>query len=960
MRRRPFVLFILLVVLFLSAEGIARLATDWQWFANLGFLELFLRPTFIQIAVYAAVFVVVSAFVYFNLAALTRHLMTPRPQWELAQGRLALLFQRLPALGRRVQMVVAGGVGLLWALSFAGFWQQTMYFFAGQPTGVQEPLYRLDVSFYLFRLPFYQQIVGSLLSLAFLTLIAVALVYLLQGVVTWQQFRRSGFPRGSWGPLRHLNLLLGLVMLLLGLNAFLGRYQLLFSQRGAVFGAGFADVYLSQYVYLVLAVLGLLGFAVSLVGWKAPRYRLLASLLVMFMVISVGGSVAAAVVQTTVVSPNELTREYPFIEKHLEMTRRAYRLDQISEETWELAQEYQEAGENGSETEPEGAEAEGPGEADLDGAEAAVSGEGELAGIPAPELDPEVVANMRLMDYRPLRDVYREAQEYRRYYHFNDVDIARYTVDGEYHQVMLSAREMDVDRLPDEAQTPVNRHLKYTHGYGLAMSPVSEPTPGGLPRYHVQDMPLQDNLGLGIERPELYFGELTNDFVVVNTDVNEFHYPGQEDVEINYQADQGVNMNLANRLLFALREKSGLLLFSGEYSADSQILVRRNIQERAARIAPFLDYDQDPYLVVADGQLYWIMEAYTSSENYPYSRPFSETQNYLANPVKVVVDAYSGEVSFYLVQENEPFTRALDRAFPELFDDPEDLSPELRAQFRYAHPYFSAQVEMMKNYHMTDPVIFYNREDAWDTPTESYHGESIAMEPYYATLRLPGHDQAEFVLMMPYTPVARNNMVAWLGARNDGDNYGELVLYRFPAGSLVYGPQQIDARIDQQPEISQQFSLWDGQGSSVIRGNMLAIPLSSGVIYIEPVYLQAEDSPFPEMRRVIAAWGDQVVMEENLEAALAELGTRVGGEELQPEADPDREPEDVPDPEEEAPPERAEDLEAEFATIRELVDELLRLEEEAAEALQEGDWARYGELQEEMRERLQELDRKID
>lgn len=936
----------LLVVLFLSAEGVARLATDWQWFANLGFLELFLRPIMIQAAVFVLVFAVVAAFIYVNLSVLARNLMGPRVQVEPAPGRLAMLLQRLPGLGRWVKLLIAAAVGLFWTASFGGFWQQAVFFFAGQPTGVSEPLYQLDLSFYLFRLPFYQQIVGSLLSLSLFTLVGVALVYFVRGSVTWQQFRRSGFPRGSWGPLRHLNVLLGLLLLLLGLNAWLGRFQLLYSARGAVFGAGFTDVYVSQYFYLALAALGLLGFLVSVAGLKAPRYRLLAGCLVLFLAVSVAGVAVAEVVQAAVVSPNELTREYPFIEHHLEMTRQAYRLDQISEETWEL-----EAGlETAENREPDNPQ--DPGEA----------GEGVSEPDPRarPELAPEVVANMRLLDYRPLRDVYREAQEYRRYYHFNDVDIARYWVDGQYRQVMLSAREMDVDRLPGEAQTPVNRHLKYTHGYGLAMSPVGTLTPGGLPEYYVKDMPLQDNLGLGIERPELYFGELSNDFVLVNTDVNEFHTPGQEEVEISYEADQGIRMNLVNRFLFALREKSGLLLFSGEYSADSQILVRRNIQERAARIAPFLEYDQDPYLAVADGQLYWIMEAYATSRNFPYSRPFGESQNYIANPVKVVVNAYSGEVSFYLVEEDEPFTRALDRAFPGLFSDPEDLSPELREQFRYAHPYFSAQVEMMKNYHMTDPVIFYNREDAWDTPTESYHGENIAMEPYYTTLQLPGQDQPEFVLMMPYTPVARNNMVAWLGARNDGDRYGELVLYRFPAGRLVYGPQQIDARVDQQPEISEQLSLWDRQGSSVIRGNMLAIPLSAGVIYVEPLYLQAEDSPFPEMRRVIAAWGDRVVMEESLEEALAAFGTRVDGEELRPGEDPEARPEDRPDPDPEVSPEIIEDIEAEFATIRELVDELLRLEEEAAAALQEGDWARYGELQDEMRERLEELDRMID
>lgn len=513
---------------------------------------------------------------------------------------------------------------------------------------------------------------------------------------------------------------------------------------------------------------------------------------------------------------------------------------------------------------------------------------------------------------------------------------------------MLAAREMDVDRLPTGAQTAVNRHLKYTHGYGLAMSPVGDLTPDGLPRYFFQDMPVQDHLDMGLERPELYFGELTNDFVIVNSEETEFHYPGQEDVELIYEGESGINMHFMNRLLFALRKFNSFILFSGEFSSESQILFNRNIKERVERIAPFLRYDQDPYLAVADDRLYWIMDAYVETNQFPYSQPFEDSTNYIRNPVKVVIDAYSGTVDFYLIEDDEPFTQALDRAFPDLFSNLDELSKELRAQFRYPEDLFSAQAHILQNYHMENPVIFYNREDAWDIPTENYQNETITMEPYYATLNLGEEERPEFVLMIPYTPVERNNMISWLGARNDGENYGELVLFRFPSGEHIYGPQQIEFRIDQDPQISQQISLWDTRGSRVIRGNLLVIPLENGILYIEPLYLQAEASSFPEMRRVLSFWQGDLVMADTLDEALAMHG--VDPEELDLE-----DPDDIEDIEE------IEDLpDTDIAGLDQLSQEALDLYRQADEALRQGNWTEYGATIEELEGVLEEIQLRVD
>lgn len=913
-------LLVLFLVLLVAAS---RLAVDWQWFSVLGFLDLRIKPFMIQTLIYMLTFGLGAAFVFINFRILTSPLLLLRNRVDPDDERYVRFVDRL--LSFRKWGVLLGSLllGFFFASSFHDFWLKGAYFFFGGETGTVDPVFQQDVSFYLFQLPFVSHIVEASLALVVFVLVVTAAIYFLTGLVSWRSIKSGIRNTQGMQAMKHLNILIGILLLLLAANAFLGRYELLFSARGAVYGAGFTDLNVTLYVYTILAVLGTAGFILSILNLKLFKFRLVALALVAFIGISVIGGVGSMAVQAVIVSPNELTRERPFIEHHLEMTRSSYKLDKIEERTWEV--------EVAAEEEVEGLE-------DLE------EPQDPSGDNPIPEISQEVMDNARLLDYRPAKDVYREAQEYRRYYEFKDVDVARYRINGEYHQVMISAREMNVDRLPDEAQTAVNRHLKYTHGYGFVMSPVGKFTEGGFPEYYVKDMPLADELGLGIERPELYFGELTNQFVIVNTDEREFNYPGQEEVEMTYEGEDGISMNTLNRVLLAIRESSPFILFSQEYSSESQILINRNINERVDKIAPFLEYDEDPYLAVADGRLYWIIDAYVTSEDFPYSRPYSGTDNYLRNPVKAVVDAYSGEVSYYLVEDDEPYTKALDRIFPDLFSDPEEASEELRAQFRYPYHIFHVQADMLRNYHMTNPAIFYNREDAWDFSREIYRRDAIEVEPYYVSLNLPEGEDTEFVLMSPFTPVQRNNMIAWLGARNDGEAYGELILYRFPAGQHVYGTQQIDARVDQHPEISEQFTLWDTGGSSVLRGNLLAIPLEEGVLYIEPIYLEAEGSAFPEMRRVIVAWGDDLVMEDSLREALEALGA-VHEEEIPPE---------------EIPEEMVEETEEKLTTITELVQKGRELHQEASEALREGDWARYGELQEELGEVLEDLEERTE
>ncbi|WP_240503559.1 UPF0182 family protein [Natranaerobius trueperi] len=901
---RFYILTGLFIFILLSIRQISVILTDIQWFSNLGFSQLFWRPIGLQFGFSLIIFLVGASFIFYNLRIASKNLITLEEESRFFETSFAPYADLVRSIGKLGQGLIAIILSFIWTGSFSNLWQELVYFFGGTSTGMSDPIYNFDLSFYLFRLPLFQRIVTNLLGLVIVTTIIIGLLYVARGTISFYVLKR-GLNVSKNNSLKHLNLLLGVTFLLLSFNFFLSLFELLFSDQGVVFGMGYTDTYISRPVYILLAIFALASFLLSLANIKWKKYRWSIICLIGIMVLSILGSVTASVFQSVFVSPNELTREAPFIEHHLEMTQKAYGIDEISEQTWQVVDE---------ET--------------------------------SPELTSEVKDNVRLLDYRPLRDVYREEQEYRRYYQFNDVDMGRYTVNDTYHQVMLSARELDVDLLPEGAQTSVNRHLKYTHGYGLAMSPVGDLTPNGLPNYFFRDMPIKDQIGISLDRPEIYFGELTNDFVLVNSDESEFNYPGQEDIDHTYEGEDGINMNLMNRILFSLRKANSFLLFSQEYSSDSQILFDRNIIDRVEKIAPFFRYDSDPYLAVADEKLYWIIDAYVETDNFPYSQPFEDNKNYIENPVKVVIDAYSGSVDFYLVKDDDPFSQALDRFFPELFTDLDQASNELREQFRYPEDLFSAQASILKNYHMEDPVIFYNREDAWDIPTESYRGESITMEPYYATLDLPNSEGPEFVLMIPYTPVERNNMISWLGARNDGENYGELVLYRFPRGEHLRGPQQIESRIDQDDHISQQISLWDTRGSNVIRGNLLVIPLDNGILYIEPLFLQAEESSYPEMRRVIASWQGKVVMTNTIDEALIAFGADPEELDIEDPEDIEEDFEEIPDPE--------------LGDVDELVQEALEIYQQADQALRVGEWSEYGKAIEELESILQEMQSQVE
>jgi uncharacterized membrane protein (UPF0182 family) len=750
-----------------------------------------------------------------------------------------------------------------------------------QPTSFNnsDPLFGRDISFYIFSLPFWQLLELWLFGLFLYGFIAVTLTYLLSA----KSLSEGIFPGFSSAQQRHLYGVSSGLMGAIALSYWLSRYELLYSPRGVTFGASYTDVIIQLPANTILSLLAL-AIAVYLlwctVFWrpKSPRRHWVSIGLGVF-----GGLVIAAVivpetVQYLVVQPNELARERPYIERAIALTRQAFGLEMIDAKNFD----------------PKGQLAE--------------------ADLRANDL---TIRNIRLWDQRPLLETNRQLQQIRPYYRFPNADIDRYTlktdvpprrleespenvsptrptIATEQQQVLIAARELDYSAVPQEAQTWVNRHLIYTHGYGFTLSPVNTVAAGGLPEYFVKDITGTEQgalttaspairASIPIGQPRIYYGEITNTYIMTQTLTKELDYPsGSENAYNVYMGHGGINMgSWWRRVLFSVYLRDWRILLTRDFLPKTKVLFRRNIKHRVQAIAPFLRYDSDPYLVAADVQqsdkqsnseaetfLFWILDAYTTSDRYPYSDLGSQGINYIRNSVKVVIDAYHGSVDFYVADPNDPIITTWSKIFPKMFKPLKAMSANLRSHLRYPVDFFKLQSNRLMTYHMTDPQVFYNREDQWQIPTEVYGGEDRPVEPYYLITSLPTVPFEEFILLLPYTPRQRTNLIAWLAARTDGENYGRLLLYTFPKERLIYGPAQVEARINQDPVISQQISLWHRQGSRAIQGNLLIIPIEQSLLYVEPLYLEATQNSLPTLVRVIVAYENRIVMSPTLEEAL--------------------------------------------------------------------------------------------
>jgi uncharacterized membrane protein (UPF0182 family) len=875
---------------------IVPLYTDWLWFDEVGYTRVFLTILGLRGSLFTAVAGGVVLVLYVNLTLAAR---TARPDvlWELEDqlglpGRVVI-----EPLIRRFMPMVLAFISFVAGVRAGGAWDTVLVYLNAVPFGTNDPLFQRDLAFFVFTLPFWRLLLGWVMALLAGTFMLTTVVYILQRSIVLTQ---RG-PRVAAGARSHLLALGALLLAGMATRFWLDRYELLYSPRGVVFGAGYTDIHASLPALGVLAVLAALCAVACLVQIRRAGLRLVGSGLVVLVVVwIVALGIYPALLQRLRVTPNELAAERPFIAHNIRMTRKAYGLDRIQEKEF-------------------------PADETLDAR--------------ALERNAPTIQNIRLWDHRPLLRTFGQLQEIRTYYKFLDVDNDRYTVGGQYRQLMLSARELSYQHL--QSRIWINEHLTFTHGYGVVVGPVNRITPEGLPEFFVKDIPPRSEGGFPpITRPQIYYGEVSNAYALVRTRSHELDYPaGDQNVYAEYRGRGGIRLSsFLRKLAFAARFGEIKMLLSNDLTADSRIMINRAVGERVREIAPFFEYDRDPYIVVTDdGRLVWMLDGYTTTDRYPYSEPVRNLGNYVRNSVKVTVDAYDGTVDFYLADASDPLVQAYARAFPGLLRPLAEMPADLRRHIRYPEDLFAIQARKYATYHMEDPQVFYNKEDLWTVPRRTIEGREREMEPYYTIMRLPGEAREEFILLTLFNPARRDNMIAWMAARSDPPNYGRLIVFNFPKQKLVYGPRQIDARIDQDPIISQQLSLWNQRGSTVIRGSLLAIPLDQSLIYVQPLYLAASEAgALPELRRVIVAHGNQIAMEPTLEQSLARI---FGGR-----------PAPAPTATAAAP-----SAQAAPTTSRALAERAWEIWQRAQEALRRGDWASYGAEQRRLEETLRAL-----
>ncbi len=884
-QNRSFWIISLILLLLVSLSWIVNTYTEWLWFTELTYRDVWFKQWALQVVSFIVAFVLAAAILLTNWHVARRRAMKVTPPFNPN----LLQFSGIKWL--------INGVGLFLAFGFAGTgsaqWEAFLRYFYRVDFGTLDPIFNKDISFYLFELPVYDFLQGWVLSLLFMALIGIIIIYALNYLPDIQ--------RGQWRPQslpalrQHVALLGALWLSLWAAGYVLDIYKLLYSSRGVVFGASYTDMNAS--LWALRAQLAFIALTALAVAYNIFRLNLRPALVTGGLWLAATlllGGLYPGLLQRYAVEPNEIERERPYIEYNIDFTRLAFDLDKVDTRPF-----------------------------------------GSITALSAQDLaeNEAILQNVRLWDYRPLQDTYTQLQALRTYYQFGEVDIDRYEIDGEQRQVMLAVRELNKADLPFSSW--VNRNLEFTHGYGLVMNPVNKITSDGQPEFFIQDLPPQISIDLEIDRPEIYYGEMTDDHVFVSSGREEFNYPsGNENVYTSYDGDGGVPLNsFFKRLAFAIRLGDSNVLLSDEIDGGTKVQLHRQIVDRVKQVTPFLELDSDPYIVVWNGRLIWMLDAYTFSDKFPYATPLGNV-NYIRNAAKITVDAYDGNITYYITDEDDPIIQTYARAFPNLFKSLDEMPEGLQSHIRYPEGLFNIQMQQYLRYHMEDVRVFYNQEDKWQIPNEIFDTEQLAqpIEPYYVTMPLPGETEIEYLLIQPFNPAEKDNMIAWAAARNDLPHYGELVVFELPKQELIFGPIQVEGRIDQEPEISQQFSLWDQRGSRIIRGNLLVIPINKSFLYVEPIYLQSDTSALPELKRVIVASDTRIAMDTTLEGALAALL--------------DATPIEVVIDEETAPvttdttPTDAVEIDA---TVEELI-QAANAHFEAAEAAQQaGDWATYGE-----------------
>lgn len=943
---------ILLIVISSIIYAFVDYIIDFLWFKELGYVSVFFTKLTSQLKIGIPIFIVVTflSYIYFKLIKKNYDEKIATDISTANQGKGNKTVNKISWL---FGMIVGGVVtfyiaGKLWFLA--------LQFFNSTKFGYKDPIFKMDISFYIFKLDFIKSLNSLIILMLVISILLTVFYYaVLMGFRKPRVFKENAAKfdeedpfnnngdkefsaNGRWNvdfdklgenlkkgirgkgvgktfdnenlknilSLGSKQLIIAGILLFLNIAGmfFLKQFDLLASHNGAVYGAGYTDVKVTLLAYRIIIGLNLLGAILLPIAVKKHKMIYIFATPVLTILVLMLGGVLASVVQSTVVSPNEIAKESQYLEKNIEFTQKAYGLDKIAINDF--------------------------------------AANNTLTAEDIKKNDP-TISNIRINDYIPTEKFYNQTQSIRQYYTFNDVDVDRYNINGEYTQTFLSAREIDENKI---SNTWLNTHLKYTHGYGITLSRVDAVTASGQPSMLVKNIPPESSVEeIEIKRPEIYFGEAKYNYAIVGATEDEFDYPnGDSNKYTRYEGKAGIKLNLFNRILFAIQNKSFKLLVSSNIKSDSRIIINRNIVDRVEKLMPQLDYDKEPYMVISEGKLYWIIDAYTSSNSFPYSEPFKingKRVNYVRNSIKVVIDAYNGDVDYYIVDENDPIASTFRKIYPKLFKTFSEMSEDLKKHIRYPSALFATQAKVYGKYHMNDVRVFYQKEDLWDIANEIYGTEEKAMVPSYYIMNLPGETTAEFVNTIPFTPKDKKNMTGIMIARNDGDNYGRLVLYKFPKNKLVYGPRQIEAQIDQDPEISKEFSLWNSSGSKYSRGNMFVVPIEESILYVEPVYLEASESSIPEVKRVIVAYGDKIAYENTFKEALDKIfgdgaGDLQGSRQIEESNNKD-------------------DKDKKELSQKDIIEKANSAYEKAIEHQRKGDWAKYGEYMNELESYLKKL-----
>lgn len=931
-------LFVILIILITMVNFI----TDWMWFSEMDYVDVFFKELFTQLKIGIPVFVLTTLLLDLYLRRIRKGYFEHIHSHEQTD---------MKKLGRYTNIFAAVFGFFVSYYAASMMWFKTLEFVHSTDFGKKDPLFGLEISFYIFKLDFLKVLNELVIAVIMLVIVMTVLYYIMLLAMhspdiledDYADFTEEGdfgsnTQFGSDNPFgrvfntinnrrprrpkrrfdqdnvkqllniaSHQLTILGVIFfLMLGVDFFLRQFDLLHAHTGAVYGAGFTDVVVTLWMYRILTLLSVLAAIATAIFIRKKQLKKIAVIPAVMIVVGGLGIGLSGLVQGLIVSPDELNKEKEYLARNIEYTQYAYQLDKVDVKKYSAEQNLSK--QDISDNRP-------------------------------------TISNIRINDYSPVKTFYNQTQSIRQYYTFNDVDVDRYDINGNLTQSYLSIREIDENKISD---TWLNRHIKYTHGYGLTLSKVNAVTASGQPDVLIKNIPPKSSVKeIEVTQPRIYFGELTNDYSLVNTNEDEFDYPnGSSNKYTQYKGNAGIKLNPFARIMFAIRESSLKLLVSTNINSDSKILIYRNVEDRVKKIMPYLDYEDDPYAVTVNGRIYWMIDAYTTSSYYPYSQPFSGVQgsaNYIRNSIKVVVDAYNGDVSYYVIDQKDPIAKTYQRIYPTLFKNRSEMPEELQSHIRYPNALFKVQAEIYSRYHMNDEKVFYQNEDQWDIAKEIYGTKERKMTPNYYIVNLPGENNAEFISSLPYTPKGKENMTALMIARNDGENYGKLLLYQFPKSKTIYGPMQVEAQIDQDSKISQDFSLWSSSGSKYSRGNLFVVPIKDSLMYIEPVYLEASNAAIPEVKRVIVVYGDTIAYESTLGDALEKLfGSNGGADEsggIKSDVGNNKNKKSSTD-----------------KTQKEYIKDAQKAYENAQDALKNGDWSSYGRYMDELSKSLKKLD----